>query len=92
MASTVRIRDEDKKILESLINFVAFKSNKRITQEEMIRLLVLVGSKEKEKLLSEIESVPEEEYDWQSDPIFHVKKVHLGKDASTNVDKYLYGG
>ncbi len=90
MASTVRIRDEDKKILESLINYITFKTNKKFTQEDMISLLVKTGSEDKDKLLNEIESTPEYDYDWRSDPIFKVKKVHMGKDASLSVDNDIY--
>jgi hypothetical protein len=91
MASTVRIREEDKKILESLINYITFKTNKKITQEDMIALLVKTGSQDKDKLLTAIEVSPEEESDWHSDPIFKVKKVRMGKDASHSVEKDLYG-
>ncbi len=91
MASTVRIREEDKKILESLINYITFKTNKKITQEEMIALLVKTGSQEKDKLLTAIEVQPEEESDWHSDPIFKVKKVRMGKDASRSGEKDRYG-
>ncbi len=90
MASTVRIREEDKKLLETLINYVAFKTNKKITQEEMISLLVKAGTHDRDKLLNEIET-PKTDLDWQSDPIFSAKKVKIGKDASQSVEKTLYG-
>ncbi len=90
MASTVRIHDEDKKTLESLINYVAFKTNKKITQEEMISLLVRAGLQDKDKLLNVIESSPVAELDWRADPIFTVKRVKMGKDASRAAERELY--
>ncbi len=62
-----------------------------MTQEEMIALLVKTGSQDKDKLLTAIEVQPEEESDWRLDPIFKVKKVRMGKDASRSVEKDLYG-
>jgi len=91
MASTVRIREEDKKILESLMNYLAFKTNKKLTQEDMIAILVKAGSQDKDKLLTAVEPLVEENNDWTSDPIFQVKKVRMGKDASRSVEKDLYG-
>lgn len=91
MASTVRISEEDKKNLESLINYIAFKTNRKVTQEEMIGLLVKAGTLDKDDLVSKIQIPSENNYDWQSDPIFAIKKVHMGKNASQSVEKDLYG-
>jgi hypothetical protein len=90
MTSTIRINEEDKKILESLINYIAYKTNRKITQEQMIALLLKTGSRDKDKLLTEIDLPLQNQYDWQSDLIFKVKKVRAGKDASRSVDHDLY--
>ena len=90
MVSSIRIRDEDKEILDSLINYFNIKTNKKITREELVALLIKTGSQNMDKLVSEIKPVSEEVCDWQSDPIFTIKNVHAGKNASVSVDNDIY--
>ncbi len=90
MSSTIRIRFEDKQYLESLINFIAFKTNKRLTQEEMIALLVRAGTQDKEKLLATMEAPIMQEWNWEQDPIFTIDGIQMGKDASRAIDQDIY--
>jgi len=90
MSSTVRITKKDKQELENLINYLNFKGETKITQEQMISLLINVGKKRKSELLDQI-SKPDSNDDWKNDPIFSLIEIELEEDSSENVDEIIFG-
>ena len=75
MSSTVRITKKDKQELENLINYLNYKGKSKITQEQMISLLIKAGIKRKTELLELLEQIikPDNDYDWKNDSIFSLK-------------------
>nr|WP_147663022.1 hypothetical protein [Candidatus Prometheoarchaeum syntrophicum]QEE16141.1 hypothetical protein DSAG12_01970 [Candidatus Prometheoarchaeum syntrophicum] len=90
MSSTVRITKKDKQELENLINYLNYKGKSKITQEQMISLLIDAGIKRKHELLEQILK-PENDYDWKNDPIFSLIEIKLDENSSETVDDIVYG-
>ena len=92
MSSTVRITKKDKQELENLINYLNYKGKgkSKITQEQMISLLIKAGIKRKTELLEQFIK-PDNDYDWKNDPIFSLIEIELEENSSENVDEIVYG-
>ena len=90
MSSTVRITKKDKQELENLINYLNYKGKSKITQEQMISLLIKAGIKRKSELLEQFIK-PDNDYDWKNDPIFSLIEVELEENSSETVDEIVYG-
>lgn len=90
MSSTVRINKKDKQELENLINYLNYKGKSKITQEQMISLLINSGIKRKNELLDQIIK-PDNDYDWKKDPIFSLIEIELEENSSETVDEIVYG-
>ncbi len=90
MSSTVRITKKDKQELENLINYLNYKGKSKITQEQMISLLIKAGIKQKTELLEQFIK-PDNNYDWKNDPIFSLIEVELEENSSETVDEIVYG-
>ena len=76
MSSTVRITKKDKQELENLINYLNYKGKgkSKITQEQMISLLIKAGIKRKTELLEQFIN-PDNDYDWKNDR--HLKTIQI---------------
>ena len=92
MSTTVRITKKDKDKLDQLTRYLSFKTRRKITQEELLASLIASGEKQKDELEKTIvhEQDDEEPID-ESDPFFKIPSFSLGKSASKDHDKAIYG-
>ncbi len=90
MASTVRISDESKKKLKSLIKYLGFKTNRNISQKDLIDALIELNWEDREGLVRFYQK-NEEESNWKEDPIFEDVDIKMNRNASESVDEILYG-
>ncbi len=93
MSSTVRINKRDKQELENLINYLNYKGKIKLTQEQMISLLIEAGLKRKNEILEQIikHDGDDDGDDWKNDSIFSLLEVELEENASETVDETVYG-
>ncbi len=90
MSSTIRINKKDKQELENLINYLNYKGKSKLTQEQMISLLIKAGIKRKSELLDQIIK-PDSNGHWKNDPIFSLIEIELEENSSETVDENVYG-
>ncbi len=91
MSTTIRISKNDKLKLDNLIRFISFQSNRKISQEEFLAHLILIGEQEKEALAEKFAEKVSVQLDFSDDPFFNLPKLKLGTNASGSVDQTLYG-
>jgi hypothetical protein len=92
MSTTIRIAKKDKERLDQLTRYLSFTTNRKITQEEVMESLIETGERNKEELSQKfVETQEKEEPIDESDPFFQVPEFHLGKNASRDHDKIIYG-
>ena len=93
MSTTVRIAKKDKERLDQLARYISFHARRRITQEEIMASLIDAGEANKEELGKRLSARDEETVPIDpSDPFFHVPSARMGKTASEDHDKIIYGG
>ena len=90
MASTVRISDKSKAKMQKLIHYLAFKTNQKISQKEILDLLIESGLQNKDNLLK-IMVKEENIINCKEDPIFQDVDLELDENASETVDEVVYG-
>jgi hypothetical protein len=90
MASTIRISDQAKKKMQKLIHYLGFKTNRQISQREMLDLLIEVAIQDKEVLLKQLKPT-EQSTDWKNDPIFQEIDLEMEEDTSEKVKNIVYG-
>jgi hypothetical protein len=92
MSTTIRVAKKDKEKLDQLPRYLSFTTNRKITQEEVMESLIDSGERNKEELSQKfVESQENEEPIDESDPFFQVPEFHIGKNASREHDKIIYG-
>ena len=89
MASKVHLNDEIERELQDLIKYMNDKGVVNVSQEQMLSALIEHGLECKDKILAKFLKEPENA-DWGKDPIFTIT-VKMGKDASGDIDKSVYG-
>lgn len=93
MSPTIRIAKKDKERLDQLAKYISFHARRRITQEEIMASLIDAGEANKEELCKRLLALDEETVPIDpSDPFFHVPPARMGKSASKDHDKIIYGG
>ena len=92
MSTTIRISQEDKSKLDNLIRYLSFHAHRKITQEEFIARLLAMGEQQKDALVGNLSDAETSKSDLSDDPVFHLPKLKLGRDASEDLDQTLYGG
>lgn len=91
MSTTIRISKKDKEKLDQLSRYLSFKTEKKLTQEELIRSLVEIGTENKQEMVQMIKGNDESSEDLSNDPFFNLPRIELEEEDSINVDKTLYG-
>ena len=92
MVTSVKLSEQSKQVLDALQAEVTLKSGKRVSQQELLELLLADAREKKEELISKISKrhkVPLSEKDMK-------KILSLPKDCGVvtreeDIDKYLYG-
>lgn len=93
MSTTVRIARKDKERLDQLRRYLSFHARRKITQEDVMESLIDAAEASKEELAKKLSSTGEATTGIDaSDPFFHLPSINLGKTASKDHDKLIYGG
>ncbi|MHA1611382.1 MAG: hypothetical protein ACTSYU_04945 [Promethearchaeota archaeon] len=89
MASTVRISNIAKLKMQKLIHYLGFKSNQKLSQRQILDILIDSGLQHKEELLKMIDK-KEKIVNWRKDPILDDMDLDLDEYASETIDKVIY--
>ncbi len=89
-STTVRISSDDKKELDELISFLSFKAKRKLTQTEILSLLISIGKEERVNLVDKIVEESDINYDVENDPFFNLPEFDMDEDTSENIDKIIY--
>ncbi len=90
MTSTVEISDKAKQEISKLITYLSLKTNRPISQKELLDVLIESSTQNMDQLLTKIKRSTSE-HNWKEDSIFHDVTLSLDVTTSETIDDVVYG-